>query len=263
MLCQNLKYLRNQIGVSQTQMAQTIGISRTTLAGYEQGRSKPKTNILEKISTYFKVNIDDLLKSDITTSSHNQQGNSNLKSLDNKDFRVVAITVQNNQKPNIEYVPITAIAGYSKNFSNPTFIGDLPLLSIPKLAEGTYRAFEIKGDSMPPIEEGFIVIGKFIEHATDLINGKRYVFVLKDDGVVFKRVTNEVSQNRHLILNSDNPEYSSYSVKISEVLEAWELVCFIGYPTKINNSEHAIIQKLNSIEHKLEHLLVKKTDFNN
>jgi len=105
---------------------------------------------------------------------------------------------------------------------------------------------------MPPITEGSIVIGKYIEHHTEIENGKRYIFVLRDDGIVFKRVVNEVNQNKNLILVSDNSEYLPYTVKITDVLEAWEMVSFIGYLPKKIDSNQTIINKLNVIEQKID-----------
>ena len=112
---------------------------------------------------------------------------------------------------------------------------------------------------MPPIHKGFVVIGKFIEHYSGLKNGCRYVLILKEEGVVFKRVINEVLQNRRLILVSDNPEYLPYTTKIDDVLEAWELVAFIGYKDHDWDTYQILLEKLHSIENKLENLTLTKT----
>jgi len=250
MLRRNLKYLRKKKAATQEHIASSIGITRSALADYENGRSEPKASVLVKLAKYFDINIHDLLNTDIDTPLFGKSS-TELKSLENRDIRVVAITLQNNQKQNIEFVPVSAIAGYSKSFENPEFLKELPHFSIPKLSEGTFRAFEIKGDSMPPIAEGSIVIGKYIEHYTRIENGKRYIFILRDDGIGFKRVVNEVNQTKKLILVSDNPEYLPYTVKITDVLEAWEMVSFIGYATKELDFNQTILNKLNTIEQKI------------
>jgi len=258
MLSRNLRYLRKQNHASQEQTANAIGISRSALADYENGKSEPTASVLVKLSKHFEINAHDLLNVDIDTPLF-RQSSSELKSLQNRNVRVIAITVQENQKQNIEFVPVTAIAGYAQNFSNPEFIGELPHFSIPKLAHGTYRAFEIEGDSMPPIDKGFVIIGRFVEHYLDLKNGKRYVLILKEEGVVFKRVINEVSENRRLILVSDNLEYLPFTVKIGDVLEAWEIVSFIGYPKENYDFNQTILEKLHSIEQKLENFSSAKS----
>lgn len=244
--------MRKQQSATQEQIANSIGITRSALADYENGKSEPKASILQKLAEHFDVNVHNLLNTDIDTPLF-RKSPSELKSVQNRDIRVVAITVQENQKQNIEFVSVAAIAGYAQNLTNPDYIKELSHFSIPKLSEGTYRAFEIKGDSMPPIEEGFVIIGRYVEHTSELKNGKRYVFILKEDGVVFKRVINEVSKNNRLILVSDNiAEYLPYTVKIEDVLEAWEMVSFIGYTTKKTDFNQTILDKLHSIEQKID-----------
>lgn len=250
-LRRNLKYLRKQKGTTQKQTAEFVGITRSALADYENGKSEPKASVLMKLAAYFDINVHDLLHTDIDTPLF-RKSVVELKNLQNRDLRVVAITVQDNQKQNIEFVPVSAVAGYAQSFDNPEYIKDLPRFTLPKLFEGTYRAFEIQGNSMPPIDENFVVIGQYVEHYSALKNGKRYIFILKENGVVFKRVINEVSQNKKLILVSDNPEYEPYSVNISDVLEAWEMVSFIGYPAKNYDFQQTILDKLQRIEQKLE-----------
>ena len=256
MLKRNLRYLRKQQKATQQRIADSIGIARSALADYENGNSEPKASVLIKLSKHFDINVHDLLNTDLDTPLFHKSS-SRLKSLQNHDVRVVTITVQENQKQNIEFVPVNAIAGYAQNLSNPEYVKELHHFSIPKLSEGIYRAFEIKGDSMPPIDEDFIVIGKYIEHFSEFKNGKRYVFILKEDGIVFKRVINEVTKNNRLILVSDNPEFLPYTIEIEDVLEAWEMVSFIGYTTKKTNFNQVVLDKLHSIEQKIENFSPK------
>lgn len=258
MLSRNLRYLRKQRKASQGQIAKAIGISRSALADYENGRSEPTASIIQKFCNHFDVNVNDLLNTDIGTPLF-RKSSSEIQSIQNRSLRVVTVTVDRNDNQNIEFVPVTAIAGYALNFSNAEYIGELSHFSIPKLSEGTFRAFEISGDSMPPINAGFVVVGKFIEHYSELKNGLRYILILKNDGVVFKRVINEVSKNRGLILVSDNPDYTSFTIKIDDVLEAWELVSFIGYPSQNVDFDLNIMNKLHLIERKIENLFFNKS----
>jgi len=257
MLRRNLKYLRKKKGATQNQIANAIGITRSALADYENGKSEPKASILNKLAEHYGINVHDLLNTDIDTPLF-RKSSKELKSIENRDIRVVAITLQANERQNIEFVPIAAIAGYAKSFHNPEYLKELTHFSLPKLSEGTFRAFEIKGDSMLPITDGSIVIGKYVEHYSEIENGKRYIFILKDDGVVFKRAINEVNQNKRLILISDNAEYFPYTVKITDVLEAWEAISFIGDLTKEVDNNQLILEKLHSLEQKVDNLQIKK-----
>lgn len=253
MLDRNLKYLRNKKRKSQEDMAQALELSRQTWADYENGKSEPTASFLKKIGVYFDVFVDDLLNVDLNAPLFQKR---NIAKLRDEDIRVVAITVNEHQKENIEFVPYQAVAGYAQNYSNTEFIENLPHFKLPKLIEGTYRAFEINGNSMPPIDEGFIVIGKYVEHYRDLKQGKRYILALKQDGIVFKRVISEVKKNNKLILMSDNTvDYPPYTVELEDVLEAWEMVSFIGYDDYVKKDNSYILQKLSDIDVKINHII--------
>ena len=101
-------------------------------------------------------------------------------------------------------------------------------IKLPFLPTGKHRAFPIKGDSMSPMKEGSFVIGSFIEDRTEIISGKTYVLITLNDGMVYKRVVNQIKDNNTLLLISDNKNYKAFEVSIDEVLELWEFTCSIN-----------------------------------
>ena len=52
---------RKQIGVTQEQIADYIGVSRAAVSKWEKGLSYPDITLLPKLATYFNVSIDELL----------------------------------------------------------------------------------------------------------------------------------------------------------------------------------------------------------
>ncbi|MEX6642418.1 helix-turn-helix domain-containing protein [Clostridium perfringens] len=56
-----LKTLRLNKGFTQSQLADAIGIPRTTYANYETNKREPKIEVLQKIATTLGVTIDDIL----------------------------------------------------------------------------------------------------------------------------------------------------------------------------------------------------------
>ncbi len=56
-----LRILRKNKGLNQSQLADKIGIARTTVSNYEQGVRFPKQNTLIKIAEFFEVSVDYLL----------------------------------------------------------------------------------------------------------------------------------------------------------------------------------------------------------
>lgn len=61
----NIKYLRKKHGLNQSQMIDLVGVEGATWSDRERGKTKPDLNELIRVSGYFKVSIDDLLKKDL------------------------------------------------------------------------------------------------------------------------------------------------------------------------------------------------------
>lgn len=57
----NLSYLRNQRELTQSELADALGISQSSIANYETGRREPSMDQLYRISRFFEVDIDMLI----------------------------------------------------------------------------------------------------------------------------------------------------------------------------------------------------------
>ena len=70
----NLKLLRARRGRSQEEVAIALDVKRSSWSGYENGSAEPQLDLLVRISGYFKVSLDKLLKDDLTLLSESQLG---------------------------------------------------------------------------------------------------------------------------------------------------------------------------------------------
>lgn len=52
-----LRYLRKQDGVTQQQLADSLGVAKSTISMYENGQREPDFDTLEAIADFFNVNI--------------------------------------------------------------------------------------------------------------------------------------------------------------------------------------------------------------
>lgn len=220
-IAENIKYLRKQKGQTQEQFANEVGIKRSVVGAYEEGRAEPRLQTLMKIAEVLNVTSDDLIGKDLTTGIVPDAPKHKLK--------VLSITVDNKDNENIELVPQKAAAGYLNGYSDPEFISDLPRFRLPMLpANATYRAFEIAGDSMLPIPSGSIVIGRYLESIQEIRNGKTCILLTQREGVVYKRVFNYLEEKGKLYLVSDNKTFSAYEVDPEDIIEIWEAKAYIS-----------------------------------
>ncbi len=218
----NIKYLREQKGLSQEAFGETIHISRAQVSTFERNCSAPSIEVLITLSNYFKIPIDILIKNDLTKAE-----DTSFIELRNKRI-LFPITVDDANNDLIEVIPAKASAGYAHGYDDPEYIEQLQNIKLPFLPTGKHRAFPIKGDSMLPMKDGAFVVGRFIENRTDIVSGKTYIVVTLNDGMVYKRVYNQIETDKVLKLVSDNPNYQPYTVPIDEVLELWEFACSIN-----------------------------------
>lgn len=216
----NIRHLRQKKEVSQSAVAESIAITRDRLAKYEEGKSQPPLEILVKISHYYHVSIDLLLTADIRKINLD----SLLKMEDNRILLPIAVDAKGENA--IEIIPHKARAGYLSGYSDPEFIESLQHISLPFLKNGKFRAFPVTGDSMPPHKEGSFVIGQYVENLGNIRDGKTYILLTKNEGIVYKRL-NRNGKNT-LMLVSDNTFYKPYTVKASDILEVWEYACSIA-----------------------------------
>ena len=67
-------------------------------------------------------------------------------------------------------------------YQDMEFVKDLPKISMPVLPKNrTYRAFEIQGDSMLPVQPGSIIFGEYVDSVGSDKNGKLYILVTRQD----------------------------------------------------------------------------------
>jgi transcriptional regulator with XRE-family HTH domain len=218
----NIKHLRMLKEFSQERFAEELQWTRSIVGSYEEGRSEPPIDRLIDLSNYFNIPIDILVKNDLRLAK-------STSFIDIGSKRVLfPITVNESNEDLIEIVPAKASAGYLEGYADPEYIEQLQKIKLPFLPTGTHRAFPIKGDSMLPVKDGSFIVAKFVEDLSDVKDGRTYIVLTKDDGLVYKRVYNKIKEHNTLLLSSDNKFYNPYEVDVEKVLELWEFTCCIN-----------------------------------
>ncbi|MCS3802040.1 XRE family transcriptional regulator [Niastella sp. OAS944] len=232
----NLKYLRKLRGWTQEEFATKLQIKRSLLGAYEEERAEPRIEVLETVGEMFKLTLDELLLKDLADTKGNYLAKR----------RAQKLAAGTNE---IQFVPVKAAAGYLAGYADPEFIDELNTFTLPMLAPGQYRAFEIVGDSMLPTPSGSIIVGEKVDDINDVKNNFTYIVVSRNEGIVYKRVMkNNRSKNKYTLV-SDNPTYQPYQVNGEDIIEVWKAAMILG---KANAQPHWNVNQLANVVNTLQ-----------
>lgn len=174
----SLKKLRMSKGVYQKEVAEYLGVDRTTYVKYERGDTEPNLEILDKLATYFGVTVDELLGRETDFTSFD-----NIFPIQKKKFPLLGEIACGEPIFADEDRESYVLAGTDIN------------------ADFCLKA---KGDSMinARILDGDIV---FIRSQPIVDNGEIAAVIIGDEATL-KRVYFYPEKNK-LILNPENPRY--------------------------------------------------------
>ena len=256
----NIKYLRNQKLKSQALLAKELKITRNMISAYEEGRAEPNFDTLIRISEYYQLPIDALLKTDLRIGDIDSKVNLG-------DRVLFPVQINENNEDVIEIIHKEASAGYLQGYSDTEYIANLPIMNLSFLPTGKFRAFPIKGDSMyPRVKEGDFVVGKYVEDIQQVKNNFCYIILTKEDGLVYKRLQTEKIDQGYIKLMSDNKMYQPYDLHLSEVLEVWEFTVNLSLgqyeedeinPSSIMNLLRSVGVELKDLKEKVNKLEAK------
>jgi transcriptional regulator with XRE-family HTH domain len=229
----NLKYIRKQREWTQEEMANQLQIKRSLVGAYEEERAEPRLEVMESICALFSINLEQFLFQDLSLTGSmdgDGEGGSGNSYLERR--RALKSDKSNSLAPIVPFVPVKAAAGYLAGYADPEFLDELNTFTLPMLAPGDYRAFEIIGDSMLPTPSGSVIVGEKVGSFKEVKNSNTYIVVSNSDGVVYKRIITNDDRSKEgngdrLTLLSDNPLYEPYQVNTTDIVEIWKAVYII------------------------------------
>lgn len=233
----NLKYLRKLRGWTQEEFAVKLGIKRSLIGAYEEERADPRLEVLEIVGDIFKLSLDELFLKELSDTGSNYLAKRRQQKMMTADRNI------------IHFVPVKAAAGYLAGYADSEFIDELNTFTLPMLSGGTYRAFEIIGDSMLPTPSGSIIVGEKIDATDNLKNDQAYIVVSRNEGIVYKRIVKNNKAKNKLTLVSDNPQYQPYQVNTEDVVELWQAQMIIS---KVSQQQRWDMNSLASMVNNLQ-----------
>lgn len=261
-ISERIAAIRDKFNLNNFSLSKRIGVTGTTIDSIINGRpqsdgsrkkTKPGFDVLTSIINEFNINPDYLFgKSSSmirTSSTHNNSYTGTPQ--------VVSATENGNE--NIIFVPTQARAGYLDGYGDIEYMEKLPSFNMPHLKNGSFRCFEVQGNSMVrTFFDGDLVFGKYVENLYDVKDGRIYIIVSKNDGIVLKRVINRIQERGKLILKSDNKDgnYPTYTINIDEVMEVWYVTMYASKqmpePIDIYDRLHDLETKFVTLQEQLK-----------
>ncbi len=151
---ENLKILREKKELTQQQLADALGISRSTIGMYEKGNREPDFETLETIADFFNINMGRLI-GDLTPTKG-------------------------------KWIPVLGYVRAGIPMDAVEYIIDYEEISEEMARKGDFFALQIKGNSMEPkISEGDIVI---VRKQPDIESGEIAIVLVNGDEATIKKV---------------------------------------------------------------------------
>lgn len=204
---ERLKELRNETGISISELADKINIAKSTLSRYEASKMEPTLAVIVKIANFFNVSLDWLagnssIREPFITSNnivkiYNELNDNQKRELYRYTNYLKNSNVEYREKSRVKIVGQTACGApieYGDSYAQD--IDDVH--DIPREAD---YALNVNGDSMEPlIKNGQLI---YVRQCPDVENGT--IAVVEIDGAVTcKKV---YKRDDHIELHSINTVY--------------------------------------------------------
>jgi len=213
--------IRKLYGLSQTDFAKKVKMSRELVSKLENGKAELKKPTWKKIQRFLQDHSMESFSQDVNIlgkASHQHK---------KSEPYFTARREQKNEET-LLFVPLVGIkaqAGYVKGYEQVDYIDTLEKYSLPPGVNpmgAVWRYFEIDGDSMEPtLSAGDVVLATMVpvEDWNDIRNFSVYI-VHTADQLLIKRIYKK--SDKEWVLISDNEElYPQVVLKIEDVKQLW------------------------------------------
>lgn len=210
-----MKSIRKQQGISADQLAESIGVSRSTIFRYEKGDiEKMPIEVVANVASSLHVSLIDLMG--ISNDSISEKITEIVSKLNTDRQQNVYNYADNQLKEQNGKVVNLPLVG--KSAANPTELtyGDVEIEhdDFTDVPHGADTAIRIQGDSMEPlIHDGQII---FYHQQEEVENGEIAIVEIDGDGVTCKQIYYDYTSDE-VILRSINKKYEPRHVKDDQV----------------------------------------------
>lgn len=238
---ENIRILRTKMGLTQEKFAELLGVKRSLIGAYEEGRAFPPANNLMKLSKVFNVSLDEL----VNVSFENKIKNTQIRDEEGTLFFSGERTETQPSKVNFEAsygnfdpteekksdsrgIPYIKSVLFEKYISNPDFgqLSDgLPYLQLPFLSKSNLTAFDSPNDFL--IENSILICEK-LNDKYYFQEGQNYLLVTRNHGFIYRRIYNQLNFKGVYLASSDKSGIQSLEISAVDVKEIWKIEAYFS-----------------------------------
>lgn len=238
---ENIRILRTKMGLTQEKFAELLGVKRSLIGAYEEGRAFPPANNLMKLSKVFNVSLDEL----VSVSFENKIKNTQIRDEEGTLFFSGERTETRPSKVNFEAsygnfdstdekksdsrgIPYIKAVLFEKYMSNPDFgqlSEGLPYLQLPFLSKSNLTAFDSPNDFL--IENSILICEK-LHDKYYFQEGQNYLLVTRNHGFIYRRIYNQLNFKGVYLASSDKSGIQSLEISAVDVKEIWKIEAYFS-----------------------------------
>lgn len=257
----NIKFLREEKGMSQPQLAEALGCSRDNVASYERG-TEPKLAMLQIIVNYFHLTIDDIINKDLSKEEIINNKTETTPQAKKLKIATEAMTqYEERKKKDIITIPMVEIyAAAGHGFMNTDSLIPTGEVNLPKSmfrSSGLRYCIRVKGFSMAPTlqDSDYLIIRHLDVSEWQTMSDEHVYLVVDKDGMAYvKRVKNRLDRG-FIVLTSDSIEKSSYpnfNLQADEIANIFYAEWH--FSAKMQNINETYYDRLKMLEDKFDNL---------
>jgi len=229
---ERLRKLRLERDLSQAEVSETLGLSRSHYSQLELGKQFPSYTILSRIAEFYSKDYEWILHgSDLKCVISNVK--SVLAEELNDKSSIPSHSISNsalNQSGEASInknvvISLSEQLTYLENRTDPDYTDALPdfFFPMPQLPSGKHRAFEIEDDSMDGVlcSHDFVV-ATAVENFKKISRSNIYVVVL-DEQISTRRLMDYNRKSGMFSFVPDNNRYKTEWIRLDDIRELWEV----------------------------------------
>lgn len=258
-LSKNVEFLRRSNGLNLAEMAQIMGIGKSSVDNYEKGAVEPSASTVLRIVQHFGIALGDLMQKDLSKKGA-------ITPISSADMSAVTSVVDTSGFKLIPVTDIKAAAGLG--YLNQDTVEETDVIRLPPnmIRGGNHLCIRVKGISMAPtLQDGGYVIIRMLDPGgwATMSSDRIYVVVDKEGKTYLKRVKNRlVGTKGFIVMTSDSPDKMSnpsFNLNLPDIQYIWYVEWY--FTAKMPNIHDQYYSRLSNLEDTVQELQHQFVDF--